>query len=127
MKPHAILTGPLTRGDGIQIPDVKVSLTINGRDVYESSTQPFRSTSWWLHSLNAAPNGSLSLVVVDEITGELRSVALTVDQILQAFATLVENGFTHCNGYPLQDLDNSDACTSDLVLQQATYGEVIWG
>jgi hypothetical protein len=46
--------------------------------------------------------------------------------IIQSFETAVQQGLTHCGSYPIEDLDYSDACTSDIVLQIACYGRVIY-
>lgn len=113
-----------------KIPDAKVVLTFDGNDVYEAATEPYRSTSPWIHTMETHETGSISLVVWAENWdqgGEFRNAAITPLDIIQAFVTLVEKGYHHCSGYPIQDLDNADACTSDLVLQQAVYGEIVWG
>lgn len=112
----------------IQLPEVKVTFSFNGNDVYDAATQPFKHISPWIHTMDTFDNGCIALVVWNpENNAELINRIITPSDILQAFSKLVENGFSHCSGYPIQDLDNSDACTSDLVLQQAVYGEVIWG
>lgn len=111
-----------------KIPDAKVVLTFNGEEVYEASTEPFKSISPWIHSMRTFDNRCIELVVWNsENNAELVNRVVTPTDIIQAFVTLVEKGCYHCSAYPIQDLDNADACTSDLVLQQAIYGEVIWG
>lgn len=108
--------------------ELKVVLTFNASDVYDVSTEPIKQVSPWIHSMQTGSNGSIALVVWDErINGqELKNVALTRSDVLLAFSRLVETGATHCSGYPIADIDNSDACTSDLVLQIAVYGSVVW-
>lgn len=119
-----------------KIQDVKVVLTFDGQEVYDAATEPIRSVSPWIHSMDTHENGSIALVVWNENYvaqnethggSELRNAIITPADITQAFARLVELKATHCSGYPIQDLDNCDACTSDLILQQAIYGEVAWG
>lgn len=119
----------MTTVQKIRIPEVKAVLKFDGNDVYEASTEPYRSSSPWIHSMETHETGSISMVVWNGTHAgeELINVAITPTDITQAFVQLVESGATHCSGYPIQDLDNADACTSDLVLQQAVYGSVIWG
>lgn len=111
-----------------KIKDVQVTFTFNGEEVYQASTEPFRSVSSWIHSMQTSEDGVISLVIWDpENNSNLINKILTPGDICQAFAHLVKNGWNHCSRYPLSDLENADACTSDLVLQQACYGDVIWG
>lgn len=49
---------------------------------------------------------------------------LSVEQVLQAYAKLLGERYTHCGGCAL---DDPDACTSDAVLQHAVYGDFIYG
>lgn len=118
-----------TANNSKKIEDVKVTLTFNGRDVYDAATAPVSSVSPWIRSIrDVSDTGAIQIVADHEIfPHETRSTILTPEQIGRAFGRLVELGFTHCNGYPIQDLNNSDACTADLVLQFAVYGEIIWG
>ena len=111
------------------LPDVQVTISFDANDVYDASTSPTRNVSPWIRALNdVLDTGALEIVADDpERGGEIIKKILTPESICRSFAELVTRGTTHCNGYPLADLDNSDACTSDLVLQFATYGDVIWG
>ncbi len=110
--------------------DFKVTLTFNSDDILEAALAPTRNVSPWIHSMRS-DSGLVQLVVDDEsdkpTESGLKNVILTPSQILRAFSQLVELQATHCSGYPIHDLDNSDACTADLILQQAVYGEIIWG
>lgn len=108
--------------------ELKVVLTFNASDVYDVSTEPIKQVSPWIHSMETGANGSISLVVWSDWTedGEFKNVVITRSDVLLAFSRLVEVGATHCNGHPIADIDNSDACTSDLVLQVAIYGSVMW-
>lgn len=49
---------------------------------------------------------------------------LDVGDLAKAFADLSQQGWHHCNG---ASLDNYDLCTSDAVIQQAFYGELVYG
>ncbi len=110
--------------------DVKVTLTFNGDDILEAATAATRGVSPWIHSMESN-FGMLRMVVDDEsetpTESGLKNIVVTPGQIFRAFSRLVELQTTHCSGYPIQDLDNADACTADLILQQAIYGEIVWG
>jgi len=54
-------------------------------------------------------------------------ITLTFDDIKEAYDRAIYGGETHCGGYLLADLDNSDACFAYIVLQYAIYGEVVFG
>ena len=112
----------------IKLPDVKVTISFNGNDVYDAATAPSRLGSPWIHALNSiSDTGALEIVADHPMENDTIKKILTPGEITRAFGKLVELGFTHCSGYPIQDLENSDECTSDLVLQFATYGEIVWG
>ena len=49
---------------------------------------------------------------------------LTVEDVVNAYAKLAQQRYTHCGGCAL---DDPDACTSDAVLQHAVYGDIIYG
>ena len=51
---------------------------------------------------------------------------LTFDEIKEAYNNAIYDGMTHCGGYLLADLENSDACFAYIVLQYALYGEVTY-
>ena len=52
---------------------------------------------------------------------------LTFNEIKLALAKAIASGETHCGGYEIADLDNSDACFAYIVLQYALYGTVVYG
>lgn len=116
-------------GNRTKLPDVKVTISFNGNDVYDAATAPTRLGSPWIHALNSISDTGALEIVADHPMEDLTLIKkiLTPGEITRAFSKLVELGFTHCSGYPIQDLDHSDECTSDLVLQFATYGEIVWG
>ena len=53
-----------------------------------------------------------------------RKKTITIKQLANAYATLVQNNQTHCGNYAIADLENSDGCFGYLVLQQAIYGQL---
>jgi len=113
----------------VMIDEVKVSIIFNGQSVYEASTCPDRRVSPWINSLEEiTKEGALQIIADDSSQdGKVIKKWLTPNQIGQAFGKCVELGLTHCGGYRVEDLENADACTSDLVLQMAVYGEIVWG
>ena len=54
----------------------------------------------------------------------LETTKITVEDLAKAYATLIAEKWTHCNGC---GLDDPDACSSDVVLQMAVFGEIIYG
>lgn len=55
---------------------------------------------------------------------ETMTAVITVIDLANAWSDLTTRGFTHCHGLPL---DSADACTSDAILQQAVYGDIVYG
>lgn len=108
----------------IQIPVTKF---YSQKLILEIASYPTKQVSFWIHSMNSYEDGNIEMVVADEKTDELRNVALTPKQITDAFVSGVQLGLCHCSGYALEDLDNHDACSADLILQMAVYGEIVWG
>lgn len=49
---------------------------------------------------------------------------ITLDDVVEAYTTLTNKGWSHCGG---SGLDNADACTSDAILQTIIYGELVYG
>lgn len=112
----------------VAIKDVKVTKTFNGQDIYDVATSPTRNVSPWIKSIQSVGDfGAIEISYTDDKSDDHQKVVLVPDQIGQAFAKCVEMGFTHCSGYPLEDIDDADACTADLVLQMAVFGEIVWG
>lgn len=54
----------------------------------------------------------------------LETTKVTVEDIAKAYATLTADKWTHCGGC---GLDDPDACSSDVVLQMAVFGEIVYG
>ena len=62
-----------------------------------------------------------------DIADNIQKKTISVMDIYMAFGHLVEHKFTHCGGYAISDLDNSDSCFADLLLQVCVFGEVVFG
>jgi len=52
---------------------------------------------------------------------------LTFDDIKLALTKAIADNMTHCGGYEIANLDDSDACFAYIVLQYALYGTVVFG
>jgi hypothetical protein len=50
---------------------------------------------------------------------------LTIEDLVQAYEAVIARPYYHCGG--TIDIDNMDECASDIVLQQAVFGDVIYG
>jgi hypothetical protein len=51
--------------------------------------------------------------------------SLSIEDLVQAYEVVVSKGYHHCG--TRIDIDNMDECASDIVLQQAVFGDVIYG
>jgi hypothetical protein len=54
----------------------------------------------------------------------LEVTKITIEDIAKAYATLTADNWTHCGGC---GLSAPDGCSSDVVLQMAVYGEIVYG
>jgi hypothetical protein len=52
---------------------------------------------------------------------------VTLDHLADAYRKAVEDKVRHCGTCEVADLDDADACTGDVLLQLAVFGEVIYG
>jgi hypothetical protein len=56
---------------------------------------------------------------------EVITKSLTIEDLVEAYEVCVANGYHHC-GMKI-NIDDMDECASDIVLQQAMFGDVIYG
>lgn len=49
---------------------------------------------------------------------------MKIEHIVEAYATLINESWGHCNG---DSVSNPDACTADAILQTVIYGRIIYG
>ena len=68
----------------------------------------------------------IPITYVDE-NNEFVKTTFTVDEIMAGLQHVLETGYVHCNADVSQDLNDWDACVSDLILQAAIFGDVIYG
>jgi hypothetical protein len=90
----------------------------------------FPSWSWW-HSFNYGEDGTSwevpgSLkVIAEDPSNERKTVSktLTALDLLHAYKAMPNK--THCGGCDI--IGDPDDCSSDLILQWAMYGEIVYG
>ena len=68
----------------------------------------------------------IPITYVDE-NDELDSTTFTVHEIMAGLEHVLQTGYVHCNSDVSMDLNDWDACVSDLILQAAIFGKVIYG
>lgn len=121
----AILDSTITINRPIEIP---------ARRIWDVCTEPISKVSGhWIKSMKTDANNLIVMQILNENSDSSTddrplfvTCILNPRHILKAFRIAVGQGLTHCGHYGIEDLDNSDACTSDLVLQIACYGKVIY-
>ena len=107
---------------------------VEARRIWDVCTEPISTVSGhWIRSMRTDADHVIEIKVENPIYeknptvyDEIVVLRLTPENIVRAFTTAVESGLRHCGLYGIEDLDNSDACTSDIVLQIACYGRVIY-
>lgn len=84
---------------------------------------------WWLkveyHGDASWEVPGTVTITADNGEGETVAKSLTIDDLVKAYEFVVANKYHHCN--VTVDIDNMDECASDLVLQVAMFGDVIYG
>lgn len=68
----------------------------------------------------------ISITYVDE-NDEVVSTTFTVDEIMAGLEHVLQTGYVHCGNDVSRDVDDWDACVSDMILQAALFGKVIYG
>ncbi len=66
-----------------------------------------------------------SVIITADNGEEEVSKTLTIEVLVQAYEAVIAKPYYHCGG--TVDIDNMDECASDIVLQQAVFGDVIYG
>lgn len=84
---------------------------------------------WWLavKYLDGADWDKPGVVqlTIDDGEGKPLTKKLTVGAVLLAYQRVIDKGYTHCGMYV--DIENMDECSSDMVLQTAMLGDVVYG
>lgn len=90
----------------------------------------FANTNYWISDVELDTwQSPCDLVITHSTENEMANTTttLTIQQLADSFAQLINKNSTHCGGYSLSDFENADACFADFVLQQAIFGDVIFG
>jgi hypothetical protein len=89
--------------------------------VWEIATDTNYLPDWW-DTAYITPADRFFVCVADGYGKALRKI-LTKRQLVVAYLSLKNP--THCGGYHI--LFDPDACSADLILQQAVLGEIVYG
>ena len=110
---------------------ITVSLEFDKQQIWENLVGTgFANTNYWISEVELKTwDTPCSIKVIHEKQdGEgIETTTVSPARIYDAFRELVKEGRTHCGGYQIQDVDNSDACFADLILQKAIFGEQVFG
>jgi hypothetical protein len=58
---------------------------------------------------------------------EEKWIDITLEQLVKGYQQALQEKATHCGDYLVANLDDPDACTGDILLQYAAFGELIYG
>ena len=111
---------------------IMVEMEVNEQElmsaVFDNLHEP-----WWLeYNWNWQANDKEVVKVVeitydDEETEGGVKVTVTLEDILGAYAKVVAGNYYHCGSKITADIDEWDACCSDIILQMAIFQEVMFG
>jgi hypothetical protein len=89
----------------------------------------FVSTSPWVYRFSYGSYDEDPIVPVEFDNGEGGEAMMLVgpDALARGWGWLVENGWHHCGEPITLDFDCFDACVTDMILQVAIFGRVIYG
>jgi len=91
------------------------------QEVWRAATDTAYLPEWW-DTAYVTPAERFFVCLVDD-DGLTRRKLLTKRQLLEAYLSMKNP--THCGGYHI--LHDPDSCGADLILQQALFGEIIYG
>lgn len=95
--------------------------------LWAESSPWVRSTNWDWENPTSAVEVVYDTPEDDEGDGTGKKI-VTAEDLGKAFAEILSNHIQHCGGMPVTaEIDEWDACVSDLVLQWAIFGEIIYG
>lgn len=112
--------------------DATITKTYAGKDIWDAVVGcDFANMRYWVQNLELDTWQEPCNLTLEHLPleggEELQTSIVTPDQLSDAFAVLVAKGWTHCGGYSLAELDEADSCLADLVIQQAIFGEQVFG
>ena len=90
----------------------------------------WRNSSPWIEETNWDWQNHNDLVTVVHEDGESDGYVktdVTTEMLAKGLQYLVKSGHGHCGVGITVDFDDWDACVSDMVLQSAIFGKVVFG
>jgi hypothetical protein len=109
---------------------IEVTKYYDAELVWEALTgSDFMGLNHWVKEMSCDPENIWATFPVTHLDADSREVTtqVTREMIEKGFALTVNLNDTHCGGHPLDNLEDSDACFADVVLQRAIFGEVMYG
>ena len=70
-------------------------------------------------------DNKVTVVVLNPHKDKMMTRTVTIGTLVRAYLSLDESNATHCGGNHI--LYEPDACSGDTLLQQALFGEIIYG
>jgi hypothetical protein len=118
----------MSRGE--QMDTVTITRTIDAKEFWSSvmgSTEFINE--WWLkvkyHGDATWEVPGTVTITADNGEGEAIAKSLTIEDLVKAYEAAIAKPYYHCGG--TIDIDNMDECASDIVLQLAMFGDVVYG
>jgi len=89
----------------------------------------YSSSSPWVYQFSYGSYEEDTVVPVVYDTGEGGEATMLVgpDDLARGLSWLIEHRYHHCGEAITPDFDYFDACVSDMILQVAIFGQVIYG
>lgn len=85
----------------------------------------------WIYSIRFADGadwdriGNVTISFENPDEDGIETVTYTPEDVFEAYETALACNYTHCGGCTLED--EADVCTTDIILQTLTYGELVFG
>ena len=89
--------------------------------------------TYWCSHIRKADGGDIDLWGAEPVdfkvydTEEEKWHTCTLEQLAEGYRKAVATKQSHCGHYSVADLEESDACTGDLIVQLAIFGEIVYG
>ena len=106
---------------------VQISMTQDSYDrlalsVWEAVESGYYNPEYYIDVLML--DNKVKVVFLDIYKDNMMTRTLTLKTLVRAYLSLDESNATHCGGYHI--LYDPDACSGDLLLQQALFGEIVY-
>lgn len=112
--------------------DIIISIRVDEKELWSAVFGASPEFFPWYRSIHFKGGGwetpGLVTVSMDDPDDEDKAITkdLTITEIAAAWAEAVSRDLYHC-GTPLRNIDDFDSCASDIVLQLAVLGDVVYG